>query len=69
MLHGQLGLLDGLSPLARDEDVLREVSRAIQTERWLLLEMKRETLGLEEIFLALVGRAPDKGPGAFSDRR
>ena len=39
---------------ARSEGVLREVSRAIQDQRWLLLEMKRETLGLEEIFLSLV---------------
>jgi len=39
---------------ARTEDVLREVSRAIQERRWLLLEMKREALGLEEIFLSLV---------------
>ena len=36
------------------EEALREVSRAIQDQRWLLLEMKRETLGLEEIFLSLV---------------
>jgi ABC-2 type transport system ATP-binding protein len=39
---------------AETEDVLREVSRAIQERRWLLLEMKRESLGLEEIFLSLV---------------
>ena len=39
---------------ARNEGVLREVSRAIQDQRWLLLEIKRETLGLEEIFLSLV---------------
>jgi ABC-2 type transport system ATP-binding protein len=45
---------DGIRIEARDEDVPREVSRAIQERRWLLLEMKRETLGLEEIFLALV---------------
>jgi len=31
-----------------------EVSRAIQEKRWLLLEMRREALGLEEIFLSLV---------------
>jgi len=39
---------------ARSEDALREVSRAIQERRWLLLEMKRESPGLEEIFLSLV---------------
>jgi gliding motility-associated transport system ATP-binding protein len=39
---------------AQNEDVLREVSRTIQDRRWLVLEMKRETLGLEEIFLSLV---------------
>jgi ABC-2 type transport system ATP-binding protein len=39
---------------AQSEEVLREVSRAILHQRWLLLEMKRETLGLEEIFLSLV---------------
>ena len=39
---------------AQSEEALREVSRAIQDQRWLLLEMKRETLGLEEIFLSLV---------------
>ncbi len=39
---------------ARDDATLREVSRAIQEKRWLLLEMKHEALGLEEIFLSLV---------------
>ena len=38
----------------RDDATLREVSRAIQEKRWLLLEMKHEALGLEEIFLSLV---------------
>ena len=54
---------DGVRVEARDEEVLREVSRAIQERRWLLLEMKRETLGLEEIFLALVqgGGSSDGG--------
>ena len=45
---------------ARSEDVLREVSRAIQEQRWLLLEMKRETIGLEEIFLSLVRHEPPR---------
>jgi len=45
---------------ARGEDVLREVSRAIQEQRWLLLEMKRETIGLEEIFLSLVHHEPPR---------
>ena len=51
---------------ARSEEVLREVSRAIQEQRWLLLEMKRETPGLEEIFLSLVQRenAPPQTAGA-----
>ncbi len=49
---------------ARSEDVLREVSRAIQERRWLLLEMKRETLGLEEIFLSLVHE--ERGPAPVS---
>ena len=57
---------DGVRLEARDEDVLREVSRAIQERRWLLLEMKRETLGLEEIFLALVQRGSGIGQGVAS---
>jgi ABC-2 type transport system ATP-binding protein len=58
---------DGVRLEARDEEVLREVSRAIQERRWLLLEMKRETLGLEEIFLALVQRgSAKKGSGVVS---
>ena len=43
---------------ARSDDVLREVARAIQERRWLLLEMNREALSLEEIFLSLVRRQP-----------
>ncbi|MGH7818565.1 MAG: ABC transporter, partial [Candidatus Binatia bacterium] len=39
---------------ARDDETLREVSRAIQERRWLLLEMNQEALTLEEIFLSLV---------------
>ena len=39
---------------ARNDETLREVSRVIQERRWLLLEMRREPLGLEEIFLSLV---------------
>ncbi|MGH7899053.1 MAG: ABC transporter ATP-binding protein [Candidatus Binatia bacterium] len=45
---------------ASSDEVLREVSRAIQDQRWLLLEMRREALGLEEIFLSLV-QAGEKG--------
>ena len=41
---------------ARNDETLREVSRVIQERRWLLLEMRREPLGLEEIFLSLVQR-------------
>ncbi len=39
---------------ARDEATLREISRTIQEAGWLLLEMKHETLALEDIFLTLV---------------
>jgi ABC-2 type transport system ATP-binding protein len=48
---------------ARSEDVLREVSRAIQEQRWLMLEMRREPLGLEEIFLSLVQRETTREDG------
>ena len=41
---------------ARDDEVLREASRAIQERRWLLLEMSREAVSLEDIFLTLVRR-------------
>ena len=39
---------------ARDEATLREISRTIHEAGWLLLEMKHETLALEDIFLTLV---------------
>lgn len=47
---------------ARDEAALREVSRAIQEKRWLLLEMKHEAVGLEEIFLSLVRQDKSEAP-------
>jgi ABC-2 type transport system ATP-binding protein len=45
---------------ARDEGVVREVSRAVTARGFLLLELSRESLSLEEIFLRLVqiGDAP-----------
>ena len=45
---------------ARDEGVVREVSRAVTERGFLLLELSRESLSLEEIFLRLVqlGDAP-----------
>jgi gliding motility-associated transport system ATP-binding protein len=52
---------------AQSEDALREVSRAIRDQRWLLIEMKRETLGLEEIFLSLVRE--EEGIGSRSGAR
>jgi ABC-2 type transport system ATP-binding protein len=42
---------------ARDDETLREISRAIQDRRWLLLEMNHEAVSLEDIFLALVRRS------------
>ena len=33
---------------------MREVSRAVAARGWLLLELSRESLSLEEIFLRLV---------------
>lgn len=48
---------------ARDEGVVREVSRAVTERGFLLLELSRESLSLEEIFLRLVqlGDAPAEG--------
>jgi len=39
---------------ARDEGTVREVSRAISSKGMLILELTRESLSLEEIFLRLV---------------
>jgi ABC-2 type transport system ATP-binding protein len=39
---------------AASEDALREAARAIQARGWLVLEMNREPLDLESIFLSLV---------------
>jgi hypothetical protein len=39
---------------ARDESVVREVSRTVTQRSWILLELSRESLSLEEIFLRLV---------------
>ncbi len=47
---------------AQSDEVLREVSRAIQEKHWLLLEMRHEALGLEEIFLSLVREDQKAGP-------
>jgi ABC-2 type transport system ATP-binding protein len=70
-----LGAVDGSVRVeGQSEEALREVSRAIRDRRWLLLEMTRETLDLEEIFLSLVheeddGRlATNEGPGSSSLR-
>jgi ABC-2 type transport system ATP-binding protein len=45
---------------ARDESVVREASRTVTSRGWVLLELTRESLSLEEIFLRLVHdeRAP-----------
>jgi len=39
---------------ARDETTVREASRAVSARGWILLELSRESLSLEEIFLRLV---------------
>jgi len=39
---------------ARDDAVVREVSRAVTAQGWILLELSRDSLSLEEIFLRLV---------------
>ncbi len=39
---------------ARDEATVREVSRAVSARGWIILELRRESLSLEEIFLRLV---------------
>jgi ABC-2 type transport system ATP-binding protein len=39
---------------ARDESVVRDVSRMVTARGWILLELSRESLSLEEIFLRLV---------------
>jgi len=50
-----LTLLDGRFRFhARDEGTVREVSRAVTERGWILLELARESLSLEEIFLRLV---------------
>ncbi|MBM4270151.1 MAG: ABC transporter ATP-binding protein [Deltaproteobacteria bacterium] len=38
-----------------DESVVPEVSRAVTSRGWVILELSRETLSLEDIFLRLVG--------------
>jgi ABC-2 type transport system ATP-binding protein len=51
--------------VARDEAVVRDLSRAIAERRWTLVELTHESLTLEEIFLRLVsgGRADSPGRG------
>jgi hypothetical protein len=50
-----LGQVDGRWRFhARDEATVREVSRAVSARGWILLELARESLSLEEIFLRLV---------------
>lgn len=78
-LAAQLGRIPGVHDLrangerlhavARDEAVVREVSRAIAEQRWTLVELTHEPLTLEEIFLRLVGGkgvplAPEGSGGA-----
>ena len=63
-LRTLLGAISGVHDLAvvegrfrfhaRDESVVREVSRAVTARGWILLELGRESLSLEEIFLRLV---------------
>jgi ABC-2 type transport system ATP-binding protein len=71
---GRLGALDGVLSArpdggritleARDEATLREISRTLQSEGWLLLEMKHEALALEDIFLSLVRGESERSPDA-----
>ena len=54
---------------AQDEGTVREASRAVAARGWILLELARESLSLEEIFLRLVhvGEEPPhaaRGAGA-----
>ncbi len=63
-LHAVLAQIPGLGGLtvtdgrfrfdARDETTVREASRAVTSRGWVLLELARESLSLEEIFLRLV---------------
>jgi ABC-2 type transport system ATP-binding protein len=66
-VHGVAADDGRLRLVARDEAVVRELSRAIADRRWTLVELTHESLTLEEIFLRLVGgdRAdPDRPGGA-----
>jgi len=49
---------------ARDEATVREASRAVAARGWILLELARESLSLEEIFLRLVHVGDALPPGA-----
>jgi len=51
---------------ARDEATVREASRAVSERGWILIELARESLSLEEIFLRLVHIEDD---AAVSSRR
>jgi len=72
-LHALLSAVPGLHDLAvsdgrfrfhaRDEAVVREASRAVSARGWTLLELSRESLSLEEIFLRLV-RVGEPAPSA-----
>jgi ABC-2 type transport system ATP-binding protein len=52
---------------ARDEGTVREVSRAISAKGFLILELTRESLSLEEIFLRLVRVEEPLERGSESD--
>jgi len=54
--------------VARDETVVRDLSRAISERRWTLVELTHESLTLEEIFLRLVRaeRADRPDPGGVA---
>jgi ABC-2 type transport system ATP-binding protein len=54
-VHGVAPVDGRLHLVARDESVVRELSRAIAEQRWTLVELTHESLTLEEIFLRLVG--------------
>jgi len=45
-----------------DEDVVARVSRRVTQRRWVILELRREELSLEDIFLRLV-RDASRAPG------
>lgn len=55
---------DGVRVLVAGDEIVADVSRAVSERGWVVLELRSETLSLEEVFLRLVGDADRPGERA-----